>query len=254
MAVMWLEGKRIFADARYYPRAAVLGVLGVVVHLAAQAWTAELGPGGTLFIGGSAIVLAWVGGFILFFGRDCAKAAVFPLGLLMLMIPLPTALVEPVEIFLQRGSAEVTHFLFKAFSTPVYRDGLVFSLPGINIEVAKECSGIRSAIGHVVTALPLGYVFLRSNWRRSFLVTVAVPIAIFKNGVRIATLSWLGVYVSDSYLNGGIHHRGGGLFSAISFALLLLTLWVLRKQENRKPPNALRISPTVEALESSGSS
>ena len=65
---------------------------------------------------------------------------------------------------------------------------------------------------------------------------MAVPLAIFKNGLRIAILSWLALYESYDYLFGDLHHRGGPLFSTIDFALFLLVVWLLRRGELRRPP------------------
>jgi hypothetical protein len=63
-----------------------------------------------------------------------------------------------------------------------------------------------------------------------------VPLAIFKNGLRIAILSWLALYESADYLVGDLHHRGGPLFSTIDFALLLFVVWLLRRGERRHTP------------------
>jgi exosortase len=115
----------------------------------------------------------------------------------------------------------------------VFREGLVFSLPELTIEVARECSGIRSSIALLVTALVLGYLYLRSNWRRACLIILVIPIAILKNAVRIATLSSLGSYVSIDYINGTLHHGGGPVFSLLSLSLLLGVLWSLRRRERR---------------------
>jgi exosortase len=139
---------------------------------------------------------------------------------------------ETAEIALQLGSAEVTSALFQTFSTPVYREDLLFYLPGVTIEVAKECSGIRSAISLLITALILGYLGLRTNWRRACCVALVVPIAIVKNAVRISTLAWLTIYVSPDYLSSELHHSGGPVFAIISLALLIPAVWFLRKSES----------------------
>ncbi|HEY7617725.1 MAG TPA: exosortase/archaeosortase family protein, partial [Terriglobales bacterium] len=187
---------------------------------------------GRLAAAAAAIVLAWAAGFVLFYGVRCARAALFPWAMLLLAIPLPPSLVEVAEIGLQRGSAEVTYQIFQLTGTPVFREGLIFSLPGFAIEVAQQCSGIRSAISLLITSLTLGHLFLRSGWSKAWCVLLTIPIAIVKNAVRIATLALLGMYVSQDYLHGSLHHRGGPVFSLLSLALLLASLWVLRKRED----------------------
>ncbi|MGC4053331.1 MAG: exosortase/archaeosortase family protein [Paludibaculum sp.] len=181
------------------------------------------------------VVLAWVGGFISVYGTGPFKAALFPLTLLLLFIPLPAPVVESAQVMLQQASAEVTYLLFRLVGTPVFRQGFQFSLPGFTIEVARECSGIRSTIALLITALVLSYLFLRSGWRRAAFVLLTVPIAIFKNALRIASMSWLGIYVSKDYLYGDVHRYGGLPVSAAALLLLIPALLLLQRSEQRRP-------------------
>jgi exosortase/archaeosortase family protein len=61
----------------------------------------------------------------------------------------------------------------------------------------------------------------------------AIQIAILKNGLRIASLSTLAVYVNPAFLTGPIHHKGGGLFFLFALIPMALLLWFLQKSENR---------------------
>ena len=90
---------------------------------------------------------------------------------------------------------------------PYHREGFVFELPGVAIRVAEECSGIRSTLALLITTVLASYIFLKSSWKRLVLCLAVVPIAIFKNSLRIATLSTLSVYVNPSFLQGNLHHR-----------------------------------------------
>jgi exosortase len=227
-----LERRRVFSD----PQSSVgfgapLIVFGVAAHFAARFWPGPLGEYGTLTLEATAIVLSWIGGFLLFYGPRCGRACLFPLALLVLAIPIPPAMVEVIEVALQKCSAEVAHLMFKITATPVYRDGMVFSLPGLNVEVARECSGIRSSIALLITALVLGYLFLRSGWSRLTLAAATVPIAIAKNAFRITSLSWLGAFVSEDIIHSSLHHRGGPIYAVISLVMLLPVLWALRRGE-----------------------
>jgi hypothetical protein len=56
----------------------------------------------------------------------------------------------------------MTYARFKLFGVPVFRQGFRFSLPGVEIEIAKECSGIRSSVALYNTGLLIGHVFLPS--------------------------------------------------------------------------------------------
>src|SRR5579872_3255110 len=94
-----------------------------------------------------------VGGFIALYGRRAASVVRFPLLVLLLMVPFPDVVLNGVVSGLQKGSAGIVDFLFSVFNVPFLRYGLVFQLPGVAIEIAKECSGIRSSIALSIVSL-----------------------------------------------------------------------------------------------------
>jgi exosortase/archaeosortase family protein len=62
-----------------------------------------------------------------------------------------------------------------------------------------------------------------------------VPFTIFKNGVRILTLSLLAIYVDRKFITDSfLHHSGGFLFYLPALGLLALLLWWFRKSERQK--------------------
>ena len=70
-----------------------------------------------------------------------------------------------------------------------------------------------------ITAVLAGYIFLTSFWKRIFLVVCAVLIAMFKNGIRILTLSLLGNYVDPRILQSSLHREGGIPFFIVALVL-----------------------------------
>ena len=54
---------------------------------------------------------------------------------------------------------------------------------------------------------------------------------ILKNGIRIATLTLLAMYVDPGFLYGRLHHQGGVVFFLIGLLLLLPILLLLQKSE-----------------------
>ena len=136
--------------------------------------------------------------------------------------------------WLQLGSAEVTSWIFYLTRTPVFRDGFTFSVPGATIEIARECSGIRSTMGLLITCLIAGYLMLRTVSGRLALLIAAVPVLALKNGIRIATLTELAIYVDPSFLFGRLHNDGGFVFFAIGLGILLpILLWLQRSEDKR---------------------
>ena len=172
--------------------------------------------------------LLWSGGFILFGSRVMRRCA-FPALFLIFMIPLPSGVREALEVALQRGSVEVGFKFIQLSGTPVFRTDLVFWMPGMAVEVTRECSGIRSTLVLFITALLAGHLFLRSAWSRLLLAAIVIPLGIVRNAFRILVISMLCVHVDPSFINSPIHRQGGPLFFALSLVPFLLILIWLRK-------------------------
>ncbi len=225
--LIWFRRRQIFVNNSPNP---TLG-LGLLALGGALYFGSPSVPAWRLTIAGAVLIWIWIAGFILCFGLPAIRSALFPALLLVLFIPLPVTGVEYVEDFLQKASADVTDVIFRISGTPVFREGLRFSLPGVVIEVAPECSGIRSSIALFITTLLLGNLFLNSARMQVALVILALPLLVVKNAIRIATLSWLGAYVSRDFLTGELHHRGGILFLLLALVLFIPMLLGLHRLE-----------------------
>jgi exosortase len=177
------------------------------------------------------MVLLWLSGFALFFGREALKNGRFPLLFLCLTIPFPVVLLNHSIYFLQRGSADIAEMIFDLVGVPALREGFVFHLAHFNIEVAKECSGIRSSLALLILALVAGHLLLRTPWKQVVFVIAGLLIMVVKNGVRIATLTILAEYVDPGFLFGRLHHGGGVVFFLLGLVLLLPILWLLQRGE-----------------------
>ena len=232
MAMNW---RQIFAAPRTWWQGG-LPVLAVGAALLATVRPGSLQPNQDLGLTLAAVplIVLWTGAFLLLFGPAAGRAAAFPLAMLWFTAPFPAILLEPVNEVLKVGSTSVVSALFQLTGTPFVReDYFSFRLPFISIEVADECSGIRSSIGLLLTSLLAGHQWLTTSWRRALLALAIVPVTIFKNGVRIATLSLLSIHVDPSYLTGQLHHEGGIVFFVISLILMSPVLFALVRSERR---------------------
>jgi len=219
-----------------------LGILFLVAGLAVLAFTHSLDLAGRALSVNSRIVLLTfsflfclaAGGFF-FLGRRWIRAAAFPLGFLIFMVPMPDAMADALETASKYASAEVANFLFYLSGTPFVRAGRIFQLPNITIEVAQQCSGIRSSWVLFMTSILAANLFLKTPWRRFVLVVFVIPLAILRNGFRILVIGLLCVNVGPQMINSVIHRRGGPLFFVVSLIPFLVLLWWLQKGESRTP-------------------
>ncbi len=182
-------------------------------------------------------LMAWgfvcylVSGAFFFLGRKWLSEVAFPFAFLLFIIPLPDRAVDLLETGSKLASAEAANLLFELTATPILRDGTIFQLPGIVLEVARECSGIRSSWVLFITSILASHLFLRSPWRRMALVAFVIPLGIIRNGLRILVIGLLCVHIGPHMIHSIIHRRGGPLFFSLSLVPLFLFLWWLRRRD-----------------------
>jgi exosortase len=249
-ALIYLNRKNIFRTLHYsvVPAVPVL-ILGVGLLIAGKTVGAGLKEGDYLALMTSSIVVLWLGLFLLFFGTTAFRTAIFPLLFMGFFIPIPSPILNTTITILQRGSAEAAYVLLKLTGTPVLKESAyVMRLPDLVIQVAPECSGIRSGISLLISSLLAGHLFLRSMWRRGLLVLVAIPVLIFKNALRIGTLAYLAVHVDQRILTSELHREGGIPFFVLGLLLLYPVLAILIKSENKTTDSASGSTVTLKAV------
>ena len=209
----------------------VIAVVGLTLTLVAYGYRGFLRENDYLAISIAGLITLIVAGYVGVFGRASGRAALFPLLFLYLAVPIPMFLLDHIILALQHASADLAHLLFNLTGVPVLRDGFVFVLPGVSIEVARECSGIRSSLALFILAILCSHFFLRTNGRRVALLALIFPLLILKNAARIVTLTLLAAYVNPGFLQGSLHRNGGILFFAVTMLVLALILRLLRRSE-----------------------
>jgi exosortase len=247
-ALIYLKRNDIFRHVAYSPLpGALLMMLGAGLFIASRTIGTQFAEGDQLALEMSSIIAVWLGGFLSFYGTAAFRAALFPLLFLVFCIPIPSPLLDRTIAVLQHASAETAFTILKLTGTPVFREGYVFAMPNLVIEVAPECSGIRSGISMFILNLVAGQLLLQSPWKRAVLVIAAIPIQIVKNAVRIDTLSLLTIHVDPGIIEGRLHHEGGIVFFMLGLLLVYPILVTLMKSERKR---ALLLPRTAEQVSS----
>ena len=188
-----------------------------------------------LSVGVLALLLWWIASFVVCFGTRASRSLLFPLLFLFWMVPIPSLPLNRTVEFLQAQSTTASRLMFSLIGVSVSQQGFVLSIPGVNIEVARECSSIRSSVMLLIASMVLAQVSLRSPWSKAAVIAATVPLSIAKNALRIVMLSMLGTLVDPGFLTGRLHHQGGIVFFMISLAVLVLLFWILRRIEEPRP-------------------
>lgn len=185
-----------------------------------------------------ALVLVWVSGFVLFMGTEKARKSLFSLCFLLLAVPIPDFALARIVYVLQAGSADITEVIFNVSGAPALREGFIFRLPKVSIDIAPECSGIRSSMALIILALLLAHFAFRPLWKKIVFVFAGLGMMLIKNGIRIATLTLLANYVNPDFLYGNLHRKGGIVFFLIGLLLLIPVFWLLQKGESPSRPTS----------------
>ena len=205
----------------------ILVVVAALIAVSARWKAAGLPQDVQVSVNMLALVTWWVAAFALCFGARAFRHFLFALCFLFWLVPMPEFVLNRIVSLLQQGSAVAAHWLFTAAGVPVAQDGIVLSIPGLTVEVAKECSSIRSSLMLLVTSMVLAHLFLRSIWRKTVVMLAAIPLSVAKNGLRISILSMLGTRVDpgswarklasprwNRFLRGGV---AGAVAAAVAF-------------------------------------
>lgn len=209
----------------------VCGLLGLAAYAAIRLSAAKMAVESRLFVGMSGFLLGFTGVCAWHFDRRTLRSVAFPLGFLVFMVPMPTFVIDGIEVLLQHGSAWAAFAMLKLTGTPVLRQDLMFQLPGITLQVAPECSGIRSSLALFITSIVGGYLFLDSPWRRATLAAFVLPLAVLRNGFRVFTIGELCVNMGPHMIESWVHRHGGPFFFALSLIPFSLVLFLLTRQE-----------------------
>lgn len=214
-------------------RSAVILTAAAAAALAGWAFLTSLTPIDRLSVAILGLVAALWAVSLLSFGPNGFRASLFPQLFLLFLVPVPQELLDLLIEALLWGSSVVTELLFRLTGVPHLQEGAVFVLPGLSIEIARECSGIRSTMALVITALLAGHLALSSLGARLGLVLALFPLAVFKNGLRIATLSLLAIHVDPGFIEGDLHRKGGLVFFCLTLAVMAGLVWILQRMERR---------------------
>lgn len=190
-----------------------------------------LGSAGLLFLGslGAELFLTRVslvgmlGSLVVFLcGWQWLRRLIFPLAVLLLMIPPPEILFNQVAFPLQLAATRVAGGFLSILGVPVLLDGNMIQLPNdMTLEIAVACSGIRSLMALFAAGVAYAHFLDHRRVVRWILVPATIPIAVIANGVRIAGTGVLTYLVSEKAAEGYFHLFSGWVVFVTAFLLLV---------------------------------
>lgn len=157
-----------------------------------------------------------------FFGKETAKAVLFPALFLLFCIPLATFL-DVVTVHLRLFASSTAFAVARGVGADIVQRGtMVGAADGsFAIDVADPCSGLRSLFA--LMALTAGYAYFNQpTWlRRGLLFAASVPIAILGNVMRILTIVLVANFASSDFATGFYHDYSGFVVFAVAILLMV---------------------------------
>ena len=197
-------------------------VLGLVVILGSLAMLVAGMLGAELFLTRVSIIATVTGIVLYVWGREHLRTLAFPIGFLLLMVPLPAILFNQIAFPLQLLASRVGELTLSSLAIPVLREGNLIVLSTTSLEVAEACSGIRSLISLLTLGIVVGYVVDSRVSVRMAIALAAVPVAVLANGLRVAGIGVAVHYYGPGAARGTFHTFSGWLVFVVAFAMLLL--------------------------------
>ena len=220
--LLWVSRARLLAASLKPAR-----LTGALVLISAMVMAIASQAGGIQVLGQLAFLVAIVGIVLTLVGVVHLRAAAPAIAYLLLMVPIWDGFTEPLHWPFQNQSASLSMSMLRFVGVPVYRDGTFLTLPGMTLEVARECSGVNYLIAVLALGLPLAYLYLDSMWRRVVLLLFALGIAAFANALRVTLIGILAYLDVGSPLHGPFHILHGLFVAAVGYAALFGGLHVL---------------------------
>ena len=194
--------------------------LVLVVWAALQALVATLGA--ELFTARLAFLIALWGTVLYLGGTRWIKILLFPLMLLVFMIPIPAIIYAALTLRLQTLASELGEIMIGWMGIPVLRAGNTLQLPSQTLDIAEACSGIRSLLSLGFLSLIYAYFTDKRVWMRWALLLATIPIAIGANGIRVAVTGLLSE-INTELARGAYHEAEGYIVFVVALAALIMT-------------------------------
>jgi exosortase len=182
---------------------------------------------GGLFFSGVSLLLFLAGLVILLYGWEFFRAVLFPWAFLILMIPVPSVILQKVPFSLQVPTLKLSAFLLQLAGVPLAREGNVITLQS-NMFLFSFESGIRSLLTPLVVAIIHGYLADNRKWVRAVLACSSVPIAIVAASSRIVGTCLLAQFWGLDKAELFFPYSGWLMFAVSLITLFILHRFILR--------------------------
>ena len=168
-----------------------------------------------LYVPRVSFVISLAGLLVLIGGWGLLRLFIFPVLLLIMMIPLPDLITKALTFPLQLISSQLATAFLQLIGIPVFRQGNIIDMGVRQMQIVDACSGLRYILALLALGVIFCYFYQRKLWKIIILLLVLVPATIFANALRVAGM---GIY--PILLVGFWHAFSGWLIFVFCFGIL----------------------------------
>jgi len=157
----------------------------------------------------------------------------FPALVWLVSAPLLSIIDSNLTLYLMHQVTSIVFVVFDGLGLTLEQRGNVLILPSGNVGVEEACSGVRSLTGCLFAGSFLAAIFVRSYWRKLWLMIASLLFAFGANLLRsIFLTSWAYCHGAKS-IEGTIHDASGYAVLGIAVVALLCLLPVVDRRSPR---------------------
>jgi exosortase len=202
--------------ARVTPLSCIFALFGFFLLFVVQIYQAAFGLMPASLLGLSIGVLFLIGSNLLYvFGWAGVRHFGFAFAFILIALPMPTFIYNPVVSGLQHRIASLNVFILNLAGIAARQSGSLIQLPSGTIGIDEACSGIRSLQSTIMATLFIGYLSLKRRSLQVLLLGLGVGLALFGNIIR-------SLFLTCTANNRGIK-AVEGVHDAAGWSILLFT-------------------------------
>ncbi len=177
--------RRPLVRASFSPGALICGIAGFIVLFVVQIYQAAFGmmPASLLGLSAGALLLIY-GNLLYVFGSAGPRHFGFAFAFILIALPLPTFIYNPIVGGLQHKIAALNVTLLNLGGVAAQQSGSLIHLPAGTVGIDEACSGIRSLQSTIMATLFIGYISLKRRSLQVLLLVLGMGLAIFGNVIR----------------------------------------------------------------------
>jgi exosortase len=186
------------------------------------------------------VALLATGWFVSLRGFRATVRLLFPLGVLVLSLPVPSSIMIPLQNQLQQITAVSSEWSLKLIGEQVTRRGFILTLPHGELGVAEACSGVKSLFSLAALGAFIAYRRWLSLPKAVLQMLVVLPVVLMVNILRVVLSGLIQEHLDRKYIMGVWH-------DALSYGLLpigIVVLWFVSGWLKPKTTPAPEPSPT----------